>query len=432
VVSLSSYIKAKEIIMVKVDVISGFLGAGKTTLIKRLFSARMGKERIALIENEFGEIGIDGSFLKESGVKIKEINSGCICCSLVGNFEKSLKEMIDTYKPDRIIIEPSGVGKLSDIVGAITNTGLDLKINILCTVADGGKCKMYLKNFGEFYVDQISEANVIVISKTDRIGEAKTAAAVELLKSYNDKATFITTPLELLDGETLLKNLEGDADMLAELIEELKEKHNEHERHHHHHHDHDEEEEHGHGCCHHHHDDEDEEEHGHGCCHHHHDEDEEEHGHGCCHHNHDDEDEEEHGHGCCHHNHDDEDEEEHGHGCCHHHHDDEDEEEHGHGCCHHHHDHDADEVFASWGKETPVSYSESELNGILTALCGSRYGIILRAKGIVKSADGDGWYHFDLVAGEYEIRKGAPDAIGKLCVIGSGIDEAGIEKLFEK
>ncbi|MCI5791304.1 MAG: GTP-binding protein [Clostridiales bacterium] len=367
--------------MVKVDVISGFLGAGKTTLIKKLFSARMGKERIALIENEFGEIGIDGSFLKESGVKIKEINSGCICCSLVGNFEKSLKEMIDVYKPDRIIIEPSGVGKLSDIVAAITNTGLDLKINVLCTVVDGGKCKMYLKNFGEFYIDQVSEANVIVVSKSDKLSEEKTAAAVELLKQYNDKATFITTPLELLDGETLLKNLEGNASLMDELIEELNRKHAEH--HHHHHH--------GEEC-----DDPECE----------------------CHHHHDDE-----GHECHHH----EDEEEHE---CHHH---EDEECDDPECeCHHHHGHHADEVFASWGTETPVSYTKAELNGILQALCGSSYGMILRAKGIVKGGDFDGWYHFDLVAGEYEIREGAADVTGKLCVIGSGIDKEAIEKLFLK
>ena len=369
--------------MVKVDVISGFLGAGKTTLIKKLFSARMGKERIALIENEFGEIGIDGSFLKESGVKIKEINSGCICCSLVGNFEKSLKEMIDVYKPDRIIIEPSGVGKLSDIVAAITNTGLDLKINVLCTVVDGGKCKMYLKNFGEFYIDQVSEANVIVVSKSDKLSEEKTAAAVELLKQYNDKAAFITTPLELLDGETLLKNLEGNASLMDELIEELNRKHAEHHRHHHHGEECDDPE-----CeCHHHHDDE-----GHECHHHHHDDEEHE----------------------CHHHHDDEE--------C-----DDPECE-----CHHHHGHHADEVFASWGTETPVSYTKAELNGILQALCGSSYGMILRAKGIVKGADFDGWYHFDLVAGEYEIREGAADVTGKLCVIGSGIDKEAIEKLFLK
>ena len=397
--------------MVKVDVISGFLGAGKTTLIKKLFSARMGKERIALIENEFGEIGIDGSFLKESGVKIKEINSGCICCSLVGNFEKSLKEMIDVYKPDRIIIEPSGVGKLSDIVAAITNTGLDLKINVLCTVVDGGKCKMYLKNFGEFYIDQVSEANVIVVSKSDKLSEEKTAAAVELLKRYNDKAAFITTPLELLDGETLLKNLEGNASLMDELIEELNRKHAEHHRHHHHGEECDDPE-----CeCHHHHDDDDE---GHECHHHHHDDE----GHECHHHHHDDE-----GHECHHHHHDDEEEHE-----CHHHHHDGEECDDPECECHHHHGHHADEVFDSWGTETPVSYTKAELNGILQALCGSSYGMILRAKGIVKGADFDGWYHFDLVAGEYEIREGAADVTGKLCVIGSGIDKEAIEKLFLK
>ena len=412
--------------MVKVDVISGFLGAGKTTLIKKLFSARMGKERIALIENEFGEIGIDGSFLKESGVKIKEINSGCICCSLVGNFEKSLKEMIDTYKPDRIIIEPSGVGKLSDIVAAITKTGLDLKINILCTVVDGGKCKMYLKNFGEFYIDQVSEANVIVVSKTDKLSEEKTAAAVELLKQYNDKATFITTPLELLDGETLLKNLEGNASLIDELIEELNRKHAEH-HHHHHHHDGEECDDPECECHHHDEDDDDEDEHEHH--HHHHDDDDECDDPECeCHHHDDDEcDDPE----CdCHHHHDDDDDEdEHEH---HHHHHDEDECDDPECECHHHHGHHADEVFASWGTETPVSYTKAELDGILKALCGSSYGMILRAKGIVKGADFDGWYHFDLVAGEYEIREGAADVIGKLCVIGSGIDKEAIEKLFLK
>lgn len=400
--------------MVKVDIISGFLGAGKTTLIKKLFQARMGKEKIALIENEFGEIGIDGSFLKESGVKIKEINSGCICCSLVGNFEKSLKEMIDTYTPDRIIIEPSGVGKLSDIVAAITNTGLDLHINVLCTVVDGGKCKMYLKNFGEFYVDQVSEAHVIVISKADKLSEEKVSSAVELLKQYNSSASFITTPLEKLDGETLLTNLEGNADMLKELVAELNDKHNSH------HHEH-EEHDHEHGHCHHH----DHEEHDHEAgecqcgCGHHHEHEEHDHEHGHCHHH--DHEELDHEHGHCHHHDHEEHDHEHGEECqcgCGHH--------------HHHHGHDADEVFTSWGKETPISYKKEELDGILNALCGSSFGMVLRAKGIVKASDKDCWYHFDLVAGEYEIREGGADVIGKLCVIGSGIDEEGIEKLFLK
>lgn len=363
--------------MVKVDVISGFLGAGKTTLIKKLFSARMGKERIALIENEFGEIGIDGSFLKESGVRIKEINSGCICCSLVGNFEQSLKEIIDAYSPDRIIIEPSGVGKLSDIVSAITNTGLDLKINVLCTVVDGGKCGMYLKNFGEFYIDQVSKANVIVVSKTEKLSEAKISSTVELIKKYNSEATFITTPLNEIDEELLIKNLEGNSSLVSELLDEIARDKKSH---------HDEEE------C--------------GCGHHHHDHDDEE-----C--------------GCGHHHHHDEEEC----GCGHHHHDHDEEEC---GCGHHHHGHDADEVFSSWGTETPVSYSKEELNGILSALCGSAFGMILRAKGIVRASDNDGWYHFDLVAGEYEIRIGCADVTGKVCVIGSGLDKAGVEKLFIK
>ncbi len=407
--------------MVKVDVISGFLGAGKTTLIKKLFSERMGKERIALIENEFGEIGIDSSFLKESGVDIKEINSGCICCSLVGNFEKSLKEMIDTYSPDRIIIEPSGVGKLSDIVKAIDNTGLNLEINILCTVVDGGKCKMYLKNFGEFYTDQVKSANVIVVSKADVISEEKVAAAVELVKQYNDKATFITTPIDQLDGATLLKNLEGNGDMLHSLLEEMK-------HHHHHHHDHD------HGHCQH---EEDE-----CCCGHHHDHDHGHHHHEgeecCCGHHHD------HEHGHCQHEEDE--------CCCGHHHEHEHHHHEGEECCcghhheheHHHHEHGecddpncschdhhgASDVFDSWGKETNVSYTESELNGILNSLCGSSYGMVLRAKGVVNARDNEGWYHFDLVAGEFEIRVGSADAIGKICVIGSGIDKEGIAELF--
>ncbi len=389
--------------MIKIDVISGFLGAGKTTLIKKLFESRLKNEKVVLIENEFGEIGVDGAFLKDSGVEIKEINSGCICCSLVGDFSKSMKEIVEKFAPDRIIIEPSGVGKLSDIIKAIEKVEEPLKINIVATVVDGGKCKMYFKNFGEFYDDQIKQANTVIVSKTDKLSEEKTLAAVELIKSLNPKATVVTTPVVELEPDKLLDVLEGDVANVDELLKSLAI-------------DHDDEDEHDH-CCHHHHDDDNEDEHEH-CCHHHHDDD-------------DDDDDDEHDH-CCHHHHDDDDDDdddEHDHCCHHHHNDDEDEHEHHH---HHHHGHDADEVFTSWGEETPVAFSYDELDKILSALCeeNSDLGIILRAKGVVKAKDDAKWYYFDLVAGEYEIRKGEPDYTGRVCVIGSKINEEKIAKLF--
>ena len=370
--------------MIKIDVISGFLGAGKTTLIKKLFESRLKNEKVVLIENEFGEIGVDGAFLKDSGVEIKEINSGCICCSLVGDFSKSMKEIVEKFAPDRIIIEPSGVGKLSDIIKAIEKVEEPLKINIVATVVDGGKCKMYFKNFGEFYDDQIKQANTVIVSKTDKLSEEKTLAAVELIKSLNPKATVVTTPVVELEPDKLLDVLEGDVANVDELLKSLAI-------------DHDDEDEHDH-CCHHHHDDDNEDEHEH-CCHHHHDDD------------------------------DDDDDDEHDHCCHHHHNDDEDEHEHHH---HHHHGHDADEVFTSWGEETPVAFSYDELDKILSALCeeNSDLGIILRAKGVVKAKDDAKWYYFDLVAGEYEIRKGEPDYTGRVCVIGSKINEEKIAKLF--
>ncbi len=374
--------------MIKVDIISGFLGAGKTTLIKKLFENSFKKEKIALIENEFGEIGIDGTFLKDSGIEIKEINSGCICCSLVGNFEKSLQELIEKYSPDRIIIEPSGVGKLSEVVKAVEGVKEDIKLNILCTVVDGGKCKMYFKNFGEFYVDQISEANTIVVSKTDKLSEEKVIEACEFIKQYNPTATLITTPITQLNGKFLLENLEDSVSLVDVIIKELKEKHGEHHHHEHHHHEHDHEHHHEHGE-----DCECEE-----CKHEHH------HDHECCEHEH----EHHHDHECCEHEH-------------HH--------EHGECCCHHHH-HDADEVFESWGKETVVSYSKAELESILTELSSENYGIILRSKGVVKASDSDSWYYFDYVSGDYDIKLGSPDIIGKLCVIGSNINKEKIEKLF--
>ena len=366
--------------MIKIDIISGFLGAGKTTLIQKLFKEGFGKEKIVLIENEFGEIGIDGGFLKESGVNIKEINSGCICCSLVGDFSKSLKEVINTYNPERIIIEPSGVGKLSDIKRAVLKMEEDLEINILTTVVDGSKAKLYMKNFGEFFNDQVSESSTIVVSRIDKINEEKLDEVVRLLKEKNQYATIITTDIKLLDGKKLLDVLENN-ESISDFIEEV-----EHEHHH------DDE------CCcgHHHHHDEEECECGH---HHHHDEEECECGHHHHHHEHHYNEE-----GVC--------------SCGHH-----------HG---HHHHHHADEVFTSWGKETHKAYSLEELNDILEELSSNEtLGVILRSKGIVRASDNEKWYYFDLVSGEYEIRLGSPDVVGKLCVIGSNINEEMIKGLFK-
>ena len=373
--------------MIKIDVISGFLGAGKTTLIKKLFESKLKNEKVVLIENEFGEIGVDGSFLKNSGVQIKEINSGCICCSLVGDFSKSMKELVENYAPDRIIIEPSGVGKLSDIIKAIEKVDEPLKINIVATVVDGGKCKMYYKNFGEFYDDQVKQANTIIVSKADKLTNDKVLAAVELIKSLNPHATVVTTPVTELEADKLLEVLEGDTHNVDALLKSLEL---------------DEHDAHGH-CCHHDHDDDDEDEHDH-----------------CCHHDHDDDDEDEHDH-CCHHDHDDDDEDSRDH-CCHH----------EHGEHEHHHHHHADEVFTSWGVETPVSFTKEKLEAALKTLCDENagLGVILRAKGVVKAVDNVKWYYFDLVAGDYEIRLGEPDYTGKLCVIGSKIDEKKIENLF--
>lgn len=377
--------------MVKVDIISGFLGAGKTTLIKKLFKSSIKNEKVVLIENEFGEIGVDGTFLKESGVEIKEINSGCICCSLVGDFSASMKEVVDKFNPDRIIIEPSGVGRLSDIIRAVEKVEEDLKINIVATVVDGGKCKMYHKNFGEFYNDQIMQAKTVIISKTEKLGENKIGEAIGVIRELNPDVTVIATPVDELDPEKVLATLQSEKSGYDELLKSLMEEELEHR----HHHDED---------------DDDEEEHEHHCCHHHHGEDDD----------------------------DDDDEEEHEHHCCHHHgEDDDDEEEHGHHCCHHHgeeHHHHADEVFTSWGRETAVAYSKAELDGILKTLCDENagLGVILRAKGFVKARDDEKWYYFDLVAGDYEIRTGAPDVIGRICVIGSKINENKINELFFK
>ena len=396
----------------KIDILYGFLGAGKTTLIKKLIKEAFQGEKIVLIENEFGEIGIDGGFMREAGIQVNELNSGCICCSLVGDFREALKKVVETYHPDRILIEPSGVGKLSDVTRAVEGVGetLPVSLNSFVTVADVNKVKMYMKNFGEFYDDQISHASCIILSRTGSADEKKVAAAVALIQEKNPTATIVTTDWNELTGAQIVSVMDGKRDLVAELLSEAQASNAAHadedeEEHHHHHHDHDED---GHECCHHHHDhdddDDDEDEHEH---HHHHDEDDD-HGHECCHHHHDHDDD------------DDEDEHEH-----HHHHHD------GECCCghhHHHHDHDADEVFTSWGHETAHKYSHDELESILTTLDSGEYGAVLRAKGIVDG--GDTWYEFDMVPGEHEIRTCGPDVTGKVCVIGSQLKEHEVEELF--
>jgi hypothetical protein len=386
-----------EMAKTKVDIISGFLGAGKTTFIKKLLAEALSGEKVVLIENEFGEIGIDGGFLKDSGIEVREMNSGCICCSLVGDFASSLKEILTKYTPDRVIIEPSGVGKLSDVMRAVADVEEELPVagNSAVTLVDVKKAKLYIKNFGEFFNNQVQYAKTIVLSRTDVADQKKIDEAIQLIREINKDATIITTPLADLSGEKLLEILEHPIDLKAELFEELAEEHE-----HHHHHD---EEEHEH-CCHH---DEEEQEH-----HHHHDE---EHEH-CCHH-----DKEEHEH--CHHH----DEEEHEH---HHHHDED-----GHCCCghhHHHHGHDADEVFDSVGLENVPAFTEDKLHALLIRLAESEeFGKVVRAKGMVPSADGGAWFHFDLVPGETEIRRGAAEASGKVCVIGSELKEEAITREFK-
>ena len=362
--------------MIKVDIISGFLGAGKTTLIKKLYKNVFKNEKVVLIENEFGEIGIDGAFLKDSGIEIKEINSGCICCSLVGDFSSSMKEVISKFNPERIIIEPSGVGKLSDIINAVNKVEADLSLNIIATVVDGPKAKIYMKNFGEFFINQVEAANTIVVSKVDKMSEEKLVDLVHLLKEKNEHANIITTAIEQFKDDSLLNILEEKNSLKNELIKEVLDEHEE--------------------CCHHE--------------HHHHDEDE------CC---------------CGHHEHDHHDEEDE---CCcghheHHHHDGEDE------CCcghHEHHHHDADEVFTSWGLETPRSISKNQLENFLDRLTFDQdLGLVVRSKGILKASDNEKWYYFDYVSGDYEIRLGEPDYTGRIVVIGSKLDTNKIEKIFE-
>ena len=385
--------------MTKIDIISGFLGAGKTTFIKKLLKEAIAGEKVVLIENEFGEIGIDGGFLKDSGIEIREMNSGCICCSLVGDFGRSLNEVLTKYTPDRVIIEPSGVGKLSDVMKAVCDVAgeIDVVLNGSVTVVDAQKCKMYMKNFGEFFNNQIESAGTIVLSRTDVADADKVAQCVEMIREKNPKAAIVTTPIDKLTGEQLLEIIEQPTDDMAEqLLEEVKEGH-------HHHHDDDDEE-----CCcghhHHHHDDDDDDEDEHEHHHHHHDDDEEC---GCGHHHHHDDDDDEHEH---HHHHDSEC------GCGHH---------------HHHHDHDADEVFTSWGLETNRTITKEKLESLLQELAHSeKYGQVLRAKGMLPDADGT-WYYFDLVPEETEIRTGAPIYTGKVCVIGSNLKEDELKAAFE-
>lgn len=394
------------VIVTKIDIVSGFLGAGKTTLIKKLLKEALADTKVVLIENEFGEIGIDGGFLKEAGIEIKEMNSGCICCSLVGDFGTSLREVLDTYSPERILIEPSGVGKLSDVMKAVQDAmaDRDVELNSAVAVVDACKCKMYIKNFGEFFINQIEHAGTVILSRTDKLSEEKLTACVEMIREHNAKATIITTPWDSLEGTDILETIEGAKDLEAELMQEVMAHHEEHDHgpdctcgchDHDHHHDHEHEDhDHEHGEHEHHHDHE-HEEYGH-----HHDHEHEEYDH--------DHEHEEHEH---HHNHE-------------HHHDHD-----GHD---HHHHHHADEIFTSWGMETPAAYTKAEIEHILAELDqDDKYGIVLRAKGMVPSPDG-GWIYFDYVPEESNVRDGKPDVTGKFCVIGSKLKEDKLAELFKK
>ena len=399
--------------MTKIDIFSGFLGAGKTALIKKLLKEALSGEKVVLIENEFGEIGIDGGFMKEAGIQVTEMNSGCICCSLVGDFGKALRQVIDQYHPDRILIEPSGVGKLSDVIRAVEGVEKDIPeacMGSFVTVADAGKCRMYVKNFGEFFLNQIEYAGTILLSRTQGMSQEKLEAVVALLREHNAKARIITTPWDDISGETILSAMQDDHDLAQDMLATVMAEHGNDDdddddeccHHHHHHHDHDDDDDHDH----------DEHEH-----HHHHDDDDDDD---------DDDDHDEHEH---HHHHDDDD-------------DDDDHDEHGHhhhydenGVCscghhhHHHHGHDADEVFTSWGVETVRTFGEDELSVMLAKLDDGEYGMVLRAKGIVPCTDG-GWIHFDYTPGEQNIRKGPADYTGRLCVIGSKLADEKLAQLF--
>ena len=405
--------------MTTIDIYSGFLGASKTTLIKKMIQEGYKGQKLVLIENEFGEIGIDGGFLQDAGINITEMNSGCICCSLVGDFGKALEKVISEYAPDRVIIEPSGVGKLSDVIGAVQKvTCADVVLGYTVAVADAGKVKVYMKNFGEFYNNQIETASTIILSRTDSVPQAKLDASVALIREHNAEATLITTPWSELTGEQLVAAMEGK----KTLAEELAKMEEEHEHHHHH--------EHGEHCCCGHHGHEHHHEHDEHCgCGHHHDHDE----HCCCGHHHDHEHHHEHGEHCgCGHHHDHEHHHEHGEHCgCGHHHDHEHHHEHGEHCScgHDHHHHHADEVFTSWGRETHQKFDRAAVEAALKELDSGKYGMVLRAKGILPCTDGS-WIHFDMVPEEIDIRTGAADIHGKLCVIGSKLDEAGVAALF--
>ena len=419
--------------MTKIDVYSGFLGAGKTTLIKKMISEAYKGQKLVLIENEFGEIGIDGGFLQDAGINITEMNSGCICCSLVGDFGKALEEVISKYNPDRVIIEPSGVGKLSDVIGAVEKvTNEEVTLGYTVAVCDAGKVKVYMKNFGEFYNNQIETASTIILSRTDAVAQNKLDASVALIREHNEVATLVTTPWSELTGEQLIAAMEGKASLAEELAKMEMERLAAEEHHHHHEHDehcccgHDHEHEHHHHEhheCGHHHGDEGCHEHHHGhkdeheCGHHHHEHDE----HCCCGHDHEHEHHHHHEHDehcCCGHDHDHEHE--------HHHHHDHDD----HCCCgHDHHHHHADEVFTSWGRETHKKFDRAAVEAALKELDSGKYGMVLRAKGILPCVDGT-WIHFDMVPEEIDMRTGSADIIGKLCVIGSKLDEAGVAALF--
>ena len=412
--------------MTRIDIVSGFLGAGKTTFIQRLLDEALKTEKVVLIENEFGEIGIDGGFLKDAGIEIREMNQGCICCSLVGNFEKSLQEVVETYQPDRIIIEPSGVGKLSDIIGAVkaVSGNLDVELDAAVTIVDAQKAKLYSKNFGEFFNNQILYAGTVVLSRTDIAAEEKVDTAVKIVKEINPKAQVVTTPEAQLTGEQLIRIISGKDDLEESMMKEVMERVHAHEGEEeddddhdvietldngitiHHHHDH-----HHHDHHHHHHDHEhahDEDEH---CCH---DHNEDDHDHEEHEHHHHEHDEDEH---CCHHDHDEDEHEEHEH------------DEHGHCCCH---DHDADEVFTNWGMETPHPFSKSKLESILHEMAeGETYGTVIRCKGMLEDAENRGhWMYFDLVPGQTEVREGSPEFTGKVVVIGAHLDEEALKHAF--
>ncbi len=387
--------------MTKIDIYSGFLGAGKTTLIKKMIQEAYQGEKLVLIENEFGEIGIDGGFLQDAGINITEMNSGCICCSLVGDFGKALTQVIGEYNPDRIVIEPSGVGKLSDVIAAVQKvTNENVVLGNTVAVADAGKVKVYMKNFGEFYNNQIETAATIILSRTDAISQEKLDASVALIREHNAAAALVTTPWNQLTGAQLMEAMEGKSSVAAEL-EKMEHEHEHHcccGHHHHHHEEHDHD--HDCGCEHHHHHEEHNHDHDCGCGHHHHHHEEHEHDHDCgCGHHHHHHEEHEHDHDC---------------GCGHH---------------HHHHDHHADEVFTAWGVETAKKYSAQDIHNALAALDSGKYGMILRAKGIVAGADGS-WIHFDYVPEEHDVRSGSAAVIGKLCVIGSKLDEQAVAALF--